>query len=274
MMRKSTSLGWATLALAVLAALAWQRARGRTDALPDPARPMLGAHVLVGQEDNVAPPQAVTPALATAPRGSSFVAVVGGFADAAVAPVDNVGNRWRRFGPPVVFHGYGSAFDARAYLVPDGRGGPGHVVTVAKPGRPNRELSLVLVEARNAPRLVDAAQVYAPSGVRLTSGRVTTDGPALLVALWWGDSGAARHLALPGNGFRVIDHLTTLPPNSAVQCAVAVREVAAAGTYEVTWTTAPAQGAILWLFAFGPARGAPQPPPGTSSSKAAPSAMR
>ena len=242
---------------------AWQ-VQPYADPPPAPGQPALGAHALVWQEDYVAPPQATTPPLASAPHGSSFLAVVGGFGDNAVAPVDNLGNRWRQFGQPVVFHGYDGAFDTRAYLALDGLGGPDHVVTVAKPLRPDREISVVLVEARNAPRLVDAAQVYAEQGTLLTSGTVTTDGPALLVALWWGDSDAVQHVALPDNGFRVIDQLTTLPPNSAsaVQCAVAVREVARAGTYQVSWTTAPAQGAILWLFAFGAA----QPMAGNRSS--------
>ena len=46
-----------------------------------------------------------------------------------------------------------------------------------------------------------------------------------------------------------------LPPNSAVQCVVAVREVMTAGTYNVTWTETPDQGAPLWLFAFQQAAG-------------------
>ena len=56
--------------------------------------------------------------------------------------------------------------------------------------------------------------------------------------------------AVPNNGFSVIDSFLKLPDNSGVQCAVAYKQVATAGTYNVSWTGAPIQGAILWLFAF------------------------
>jgi hypothetical protein len=37
--------------------------------------------------------------------------------------------------------------------------------------------------------------------------------------------------------------------HSFVQCAVAVENVTAAGTYDVTWKATPAQGAQLYLIA-------------------------
>jgi hypothetical protein len=79
---------------------------------------------------------------------------------------------------------------------------------------------------------------------------VTTTGPATLIAVWWGDGGVKRMTAVPNNGFAVIDSYLMLPDNSGVQCAVAYKQVAAAGTYNVSWAGAPAQGAILWLLAF------------------------
>jgi hypothetical protein len=84
----------------------------------------------------------------------------------------------------------------------------------------------------------------------MTSGRVTTTGPAVLVAMWWGDGGVKRMTAVPNNGFAVIDSFLKLPDNSGVQCAVAFKQVSAAGSYDVSWTGVPVQGAILWLFAF------------------------
>jgi hypothetical protein len=36
---------------------------------------------------------------------------------------------------------------------------------------------------------------------------------------------------------------------SFVQCAVAVKNVITPGTYNVTWTSTPVQGAQLWLIA-------------------------
>lgn len=221
---------------------------------PDPTRATLGAHALVGQEDGVAATIAQSPPLATADSGSSFIAFSAGYASNASAPTDNLGNAWAPLGTPVVYAGYEGRFDVKAYLLQDGQGGPGHIVSIAKPGVPAGELTMPVVEVRNGGRLVAVARNYAPSGALLASDPVTTDGPALLVAFWWGDAGGLHHTAEPDGGFTVIERFTDLPPNSAVQCVVAVREVAAAGSYSVNWSTAPAQGAPLWLFAFAPAR--------------------
>lgn len=234
-------------------------------------RVALGAHALVGQEDTKADPVA-TATLDTAAQGSSFVAFVAGFASNDAPPEDSHRNAWRLLGTPVPYRGYDGRFDVRPYLALDGRGGSGHGFRVDKPGEPAGELTLVVVEARNAGRLVDVARNYPGPGVRLASGTVTTDGPALLVAFWWGDARGLRHVAIPGDGFRRIEEFTRLPPNSAVQAAVAVRRVEQAGRYRVTWNTLPAQGAMLWLFAFAAADA--QPPAGSSHSKAAPSTKR
>jgi hypothetical protein len=111
-------------------------------------------------------------------------------------------------------------------------------------------LTVPFIEVRDAGQLQDVAVVYPDASPSLRSGDVTTTGPATLVAFWWGDATGLHHSAVPGDGFTLIENFVDLPPNSAVQCAVAVREVAGAGTYHVTWATSPAQGAPLWLFAF------------------------
>jgi hypothetical protein len=53
--------------------------------------------------------------------------------------------------------------------------------------------------------------------------------------------------AVPDSGFTVVD--SVLASGALVQCAVAVRQVSAAGTYNVTWAATPAQGAQLWIVA-------------------------
>ena len=237
--------------LAVLLSLACGRERYPEPATPEPGRAALGAHTLVGQENGRAEAVAQTPPLVTAAGGSSFVAFSAGFAANTAGPTDNKGNTWQPFGEPVVYKGYDGRFDVKAYLVLDGQGGPGHRVAIAKQGEPAGELTMPVVEIRNGTRLVDAARNYAPYGTRLASGAVMTDGPAVLVAFWWGDGGGLHHSAEPDNGFAVVERFTKLPPNSAVQCVVAVREVDSAGSYSLTWATSPAQGAPLWLFAFG-----------------------
>lgn len=222
-----------------------------------PGRATLGVHTLVGQEDGRADAVARTRPMLTEPRGSSFVAFSAGFASNVEAPMDNMRNTWAPLGAPVVYHGYDGAFDVRAFVVLDGRGGAGHRVEIRKPGMPAGELTMPVVEIRDAGRLVAQSQVYAAAGGRLTSGTVTTDGPAVLVAFWWGDGRGLTHDAIPDNQFTLIESFTKLPPNSAVQCAVAVREVTEAGRYDVTWTTSPVQGAALWLFAFAALSRAP-----------------
>jgi len=245
------------LAVGLLLAFAWARAQRpiSAESPPVPGRATLGVHTLVGQEEAYADPVARTRPMASAARGSSFVAFVAGHAPNHAGPTDNLGNQWQPFGAPVVYAGYDGRFDVRAYLALDARGGAEHVVEVAKPGVPAGELTLPVVEIRDGARLVDAAQVYAPPGSRLESGEVETDGPPLLVAFWFGDGRGLRHRAEPDGGFRVIERFTTLPENSAVQCVVAVRAVDRAGRWRVAWDTEPAQGAPLWLFAFAP----PQP---------------
>lgn len=87
------------------------------------------------------------------------------------------------------------------------------------------------------------------AGNALTSGPVTTTGPATLVAFWWGD-GTVRHekTARPNNGFRVVQ--SVLESGALVQCAVAVKQVDKAGSYDVTWKSTPKQGAQLYLVAI------------------------
>lgn len=258
------------VAVAIVAAIAWLCFRPVSPE-PVPDIGMLGAHVLVGQEDKVAAPLAQTPPLHTAAKGSSLVAFVAGYASNDVAPGDNFGNQWRRIAAPVVYRGYQDRFDLGAYLVEDARGGANHVVRVEKPGRPNGELTLVVVEVRNAGKLLGAVQAYPKSGFRLSSAEVTTDGPALLLAVWWGDSDSLDHHVEPDSGFRVIDRFTRLPPHSAVQAVVAAREVEHAGRYRVNWYNVPRQGAILWLLAFAPANTSPSlhPPAGDNAGDTA-----
>ncbi|MDE2148400.1 MAG: hypothetical protein KGJ55_00945 [Gammaproteobacteria bacterium] len=238
-------------------------------------RPALGAHTLLVQTEGKGATPAVTAALTTQVAGSSLLTLVGGWASNSHPPSDSKDNVWTALGR-AVFRGYHGRFDARAYVSLSARGGRDHTVSLTKNGDAAGELSLAFIEIRNAAVLQDMALNYPVPGrfdrflarlarplpnvlqkvlggsAALTSGAVTTTGPATLVAVWWGDAAVYRMTAVPNNGFRVIDRFLDLPPNSGVQCAVAGREVAEAGTYRVTWTGRPAQGAILWLFAFQP----------------------
>ena len=211
--------------------------------------PPLGAHTLLGQEDGFGADPALTTAVNTAASGSSMIAFSAGYASNTNGPTDNKGNIWEALGAPVVYEGYDGAFDVKAYVALDARGGTGHVLSIVKDGRPNGELTLPFIEIEGAGSLQAVATNY-PRSVPITSGSVTTTGPATLVALWWGDAPGLHHSAVPNNGFTIIENFVDLPPNSAVQCVVAYKQVSAAGVYDVTWTSSPEEGAPLWLFAF------------------------
>jgi hypothetical protein len=248
---------------------------------PVSTAPALGAHTLLAQADHRGSSPAVTRPLDTARTGSSLLVLNGGFASNAAPPTDSFGRRWVQVGPTAVYDGYQGRFDVKAYVSLAGPGGPGHTVRIDKPGEPDREISIPFVEIRHAGVLQDYAQNYpAPDLVqriagklkrtvqgvlarpddsfRMTSGEVTTTGPATLIAVWWGDGNVRQMTAVPGDGFTVIDSYLQLPPISGVQCAVAYRQVDRAGTYRVSWSGSPRQRAILWLFAFQSA--APQAP--------------
>ena len=211
--------------------------------------PVLGAHTLLGQEDGSGANPAVTAPIATQASGSSFVVFAAGYTSNSNGPTDNKGNALPQLGGAVEYNGYGGAFNVKAYVVTGGTGGSGHTVTIVKNSVPTGEITIPFVEVRNATVLQDVVQNYPTGSAQLTSGSVTTTGPAVLLAFWWGDSTGLVHSAVPGNGFTIIENFVILPPGSAVQCVVAYREVAAAGTYNVTWTQSDA-GAPLWLFAF------------------------
>lgn len=210
----------------------------------------LGAHTLLWQENFSGVSPAVTDPVTTQASGSSFIVFNAGFASNDTPPTDNKNNAWVLLGEPVVYDGYGGAFDVKAYLSLQGHGGAGHRVSIVKNGTAEGEITIPFIEIRDGAVLQDWAQNYALGGTTNVSASVTTTGPAVLVAFWWGDGDGLQHSAVPDNGFSIIENFVDLPAGSAVQCVVAAKEVDAAGTYRVSWSVSPAQGAPLWLFAF------------------------
>jgi hypothetical protein len=182
----------------------------------------------------------------TRASGSTLLVCIGRGLLAASAPTDNAGNAFVQLGVPHTYTLWPSSGTA-LYACAQARGMAGHVVTAAKP-KVTDETTLTLVEIVNGGVVRDVQWREVLSGQPLTSASVSTTGPALLVAWWWGDAGVdLDKTALPDNGFTVID--SVLASGALVQCAVAVRQVGAAGTYNVTWTSTPQQGAQLWLVA-------------------------
>lgn len=215
--------------------------------------PELGAYTYIGQEEGSGTDPATTSAITTTASGSSYLTLRAGYASNNSRPTDSKGNRWRHMGG-ATYTGWAGVFDAQAYVAQNGTGGSGHTLNFEKDANPTGEITVPLIEAKaGATRLVDWSLVNITVGNPLTAGSVTVTGPALLVAVWLGDAGGLTHTASPNNSFSNFISFGSLPPNSAVQMFCASRQVSAAGTYDVTWTETPDQGAILILAAFGEA---------------------
>lgn len=213
-----------------------------------PTAPHLGAHGLsfYGYQAN----QNATldsPALTTTPTASTLLVSVGrGALSAFAPPTDNKGNApFMTLDAPHPYTKWPTSGTA-VYAFEGASGGPNHVVTTTN--EPGDEITLAVVEVENGAHVVDAKWVEKLEGTPITSAKVTTTGPATLVAFWWGDAGVdGEKVATPDGGFTVIDSLGTA--GALVQCFVATKDVGAAGQYDVTWTSSPAQGAQLWLVA-------------------------
>lgn len=184
--------------------------------------------------------------MSTRTIGSTLLACIGRGVLSAIAPMDNAGNLFVQLAAAHTYTLWPNSGTV-LHTCQKARGMVGHVVTVAKPTVTD-ETTLSVVEITDGGAVQDVQWREVLSGQPLTSASVTTTGPALLVAWWWGDAGVdLDKTAVPGNGFTVID--SVLASGALVQCAVAVRQVGAAGTYNVTWTSTPQQGAQLWLVA-------------------------
>ena len=213
---------------------------------PTPDTPALGAHALAFNLDGVSSASLATSAISTRATASTLLVGVGRGVLAASVPTDNAGNAFVQLGESHVYTLWPNSGTA-LYATAQARGSDAYVVTAEKP-KVTDETTLSVVEITGGGIVRDVQWREVLSGQPLTSASVTTTGPALLVAWWWGDAGVdLDKTAVPDNGFTVID--SVLASGALVQCAVAVRQVGAAGTYNVTWTSTPQQGAQLWLIA-------------------------
>lgn len=213
---------------------------------PASSAPALGAHELSFNRDGVSSPTLSTSPISTRASGSTLLVCVGRGLLAASLPTDNAGNAFVQLDVPHIYTLWPSS-GTGLYACAQALGRDGHVITAEKP-KVTDETTLTAVEIVNGGIVRDVQWREALSGQPLTSASVTTSGPALLVAWWWGDAGVdLDKTAVPDSGFTVID--SVLAAGALVQCAVAVRQVDAAGTYNVTWTSTPQQGAQLWLAA-------------------------
>jgi hypothetical protein len=225
-----------------------------------PHAPTLGAHTMYKGEDfNTATP-VVTSAIATR-NGSSFLVSRGAFATVTNAPTDNKSNTFT-LNASADYAGYSGTFNACNFLAENGFGGAGHTVTLDNSAASTREVTLAFIEVvkdGDSIHVEDVSYTYPADGSTNASAAVTTTGPALLVAIWTGDAGGLTHTAVPSAGWHVIESFLSLPAGSAVQYAIAVREVDAAGSYDVSWAVTPDQSSPLWIYAFQSGDAVPVP---------------
>lgn len=211
--------------------------------------PALGEHVLAYDALTTGSSPKTTAAITTQASGSTILVGVawGELATNINTPTDSKGNAYTQIGTS---HTYTNWTDSGTtlYRCLNATGGASHTFSVTKTGYTTDEVTLTVVEVKNGGVVQDAqwAEVLEPGA--LTSPNVTTTGPAVLVAWWYGDDGTGPHTASANNSFTVIESLLNV--GSVIQCAVAVREVADAGTYNVTWTETPDQGAQMWIVAI------------------------
>lgn len=211
------------------------------------ASPTAGAHALSyypnGSEFLLFAPPIVTQA-----SGSTILVWVARGAMAsftpATVPTDNKGNSYSGLG----VHSYAPLFGDSGealYVSSSSVGGDGHVVTTRMPSYD--EATLAVVEVKNGGVVQDVQwnKVLSPPATSLS---VTTTGAATLVAVWAGAFYVARS-AVPDNGFKNVEELFLPTVSSYIQAAVATKDVAGPGTYNVTWSATPEQGANLWLVA-------------------------
>jgi hypothetical protein len=214
------------------------------------ADPTVGARTFtnynLGQNGNL---NISTRTLDTQSSGSTMLVCIGRGDITAFTqpPTDNKGNTpYVQLGST---HGYVPQYPdsgTALYAFPSIAGGTGQVVSVSTVARD--EVTLDAVEIKNGGVIQDYKWNEVLQGHPLTSLDVTTTGPATLVAFWWGDGNQYFvHTAIPESGFTLLDSL--LPLGSYVQTAIATKDVAAAGTYHVTWDSGGNEGAQLWLVA-------------------------
>lgn len=181
----------------------------------------------------------------------------GNWAGAPDAPSDSADNTYSLLDATHDYAAWpGSA--TGTYVALDAVGGPQHTfsMTWGDAGGSGDEVTISAIEVRGATSIEDSSWVERSAASTLTSDPVTTSGPAMLVAWWWGSGGVrppgTSHVAVPGDGFTLAEGasaLTSISSSGYVQVAVAYRAVETAGTYSASWTTDD-EGAQLYLIAL------------------------
>jgi hypothetical protein len=219
--------------------------------------PVLGAHgqalIKLGEA-----PGTATVTLATQDTGSMFLIAIAAALDNfdTEAPTDDKGNSYDQLIPVGGAPPTGGSPGARAYTLfpefgtavwvtpPNATGGARHTFAIAH----DDELTMFVLELRGG-EVVRAVWNQPAAGQALTTQSVAVEQPALLVATWWGDQASGPEpTAQPSLG-TIAESARDGTPDHYAEGDIATASVAA-GTYSVTWTESPDQGAQLHLIAI------------------------
>jgi hypothetical protein len=224
-----------------------------------PGMPGLGAHAMTDHHVGDALQASITiPAIATRSSGSMIVVGVGrGDNTLFRSPTDNKGNAPYQLLDGM--HPYAHPYEASGtamYQFSSANGGSDFQVSTTTGIDHNQgnteEITLTVLEIIEGTQIDQVWNLVTyddHNPVDITSKSITTTGPATLIAFWYGDAfPGTPQSATPNNDFVPIK-TNAQETGSFVQCAVAVKNVTAPGTYDVTWTSEPKQGAQLWLIA-------------------------
>jgi hypothetical protein len=179
--------------------------------------------------------------------------------DLSAVPMDNMHNTYVGLGMHTFAPNYAPEGE-QMYVCTNAAGGTGHTFSFTVPPEPETQIVVIEVENGGLVKDVEYDTVLSPNAN--TSANVTATGPATLVALWAGDGGGDSFTAVPNNSFNVIQSFLTLSGGYGFQFAEATRNVTA-GTYNVTWSETPTEGAHLWMVAVQNSGSSPAPAPPT-----------
>lgn len=247
-------------------AVAWSS--GATGAKVAPIS--IGVHVMDSQPDPYSNRNAAL-TLNTQASGSMVVLAAGGNTSSLGGTwTDNKGNTIRKLAAPATlpdWSGYGSQVGVTQMPM---AGGSGH--TFAIPVANNDENTSFAVEVIGGGRAKYVFSSHANAGATTSQsvGPITTDGAAVLISFAWGaspvvppfsgtsgpsGSGEGTPFVLsPDSGFTTLEAQLHNYQYGEVQGAMAAKAVTSAGSYSLTWTLGPAQGADIWLVAVEPPR--------------------
>jgi hypothetical protein len=219
---------------------------------PPPGSPSIGAHAIanypVGQNAGLLS----TPPITTQLSGSTIIVGVarGTITNFSAIPSDNKGNSPYQLEDMVRPYAHpNEASGTAVYAYVNAKGGDGFQVSDLNGKMSNSqldEITMGVVEVVKGTQIAGVAWNEVTQAGPVASASVHTTGPAVLISFWWGENDTLQSVAAD-SGFTVVD--SQLVASNAVQGAVAVKSVSAAGTYNLTWTATPAQGAQVWLIA-------------------------